>query len=67
MLKPIKMLYDEDIFFFRGLTGEIKLYNEEKWQFSLLEKYRISNSLETTILRASYLIAGSTTKYLIFI
>ena len=34
------MFYDGDIFFMRGLTGGIKLYDKEVWQFSLLGRYR---------------------------
>jgi outer membrane protein len=34
------MFYDGDIFFIRGLTGGIKLYNKDEWQFSLLGRYR---------------------------
>ena len=34
------MFYDGDIFFIRGLSGGIKLYNKDAWQFSLLGRYR---------------------------
>ena len=34
------LFYDGDIFYIRGLTGGIKLYNKDKWQFSLLGRYR---------------------------
>ena len=34
------MFYDGDTFFIRGLTGGIKLYNEDAWQFSLIGRYR---------------------------
>lgn len=34
------MFYDGDTFFIRGLTGGIKLYNKDQWQFSLLARYR---------------------------
>ena len=34
------MFYDGDLFFIRGLTGGIKLYNKDAWQFSLLGRYR---------------------------
>jgi len=34
------MFYDGDTFFIRGLTGGIKLYNEDDWQFSLIGRYR---------------------------
>ncbi len=34
------MFYDGDIFFIRGLTGGAKLYNKDKWQFSLIGRYR---------------------------
>jgi outer membrane protein len=34
------MFYDGDTFFIRGLTGGVKLYNEDAWQFSLLGRYR---------------------------
>lgn len=34
------MFYDGDIFFIRGLSGGIKLYNKDEWQFSLLGRYR---------------------------
>ena len=34
------MFYDGDIFFVRGLSGGIKLYNKDEWQFSLLARYR---------------------------
>ena len=34
------LFYDGDIFFVRGLSGGIKLYNEDAWQVSLLGRYR---------------------------
>lgn len=34
------MFYDGDIFFIRGLSGGIKLYNRDAWQFSLFGRYR---------------------------
>lgn len=34
------MFYDGDIFFIRGLTAGAKLYNNDKWQFSLIGRYR---------------------------
>lgn len=34
------MFYDGDTFFIRGLSGGIKLYNNDNWQFSLLGRYR---------------------------
>jgi outer membrane protein len=34
------LFYDGDIFFLRGLTGGAKLYNKDKWQFSLTGRYR---------------------------
>lgn len=34
------MFNDSDIFFIRGLTGGAKLYNEDRWQFSLVGRYR---------------------------
>ena len=34
------MFYDSDTFFVRGLTGGVKLYNKDAWQFSLLGRYR---------------------------
>jgi len=34
------MFYDGDLFYIRGLTGGIKLYNKEDWQFSLIGRYR---------------------------
>lgn len=34
------LFYDGDIFFIRGLTGGAKLYNKDKWQFSLFSRYR---------------------------
>jgi outer membrane protein len=34
------MFYDGDIFFIRGLSGGIKLYNKNEWQISLLARYR---------------------------
>ena len=34
------MYYDGDIFFVRGLTAGIRLYDKDKWQFSLLGRYR---------------------------
>ncbi len=34
------MFYDGDIFFIRGLTGGIKLYDKDSWQFSMLVRYR---------------------------
>ncbi len=34
------MFYDGDTFFIRGLTGGVKLYHKEQWQFSLIGRYR---------------------------
>lgn len=34
------LFYDGDIFFIRGLTGGARLYNKDKWQFSLIGRYR---------------------------
>ena len=34
------MFYDGDIFFIRGLTAGAKLYNNDRWQFSLTGRYR---------------------------
>lgn len=34
------IIYDGDIFFINGLTGGIKFYNNTKWQFSLIGRYR---------------------------
>ena len=34
------MFYDGDIFFIRGLTAGAKLYDKERWQFSLIGRYR---------------------------
>ncbi len=34
------LFYDSKYVFLRGLTGGIKLYNEEEWQFSLIGRYR---------------------------
>jgi outer membrane protein len=34
------MFYDGDIFFVRGLTGGVKLYDLEEWQFNLIARYR---------------------------
>jgi len=34
------MFYDGDLLFIRGLTGGIKLYNKDQWQFSLIARYR---------------------------
>ncbi len=34
------MFYDGDTFFIRGLTGGIKLYNKDQWQFNLVTRYR---------------------------
>ena len=34
------MFYDGDIFFIRGLSGGIKLYSKDAWQFSLIGRYR---------------------------
>jgi len=34
------MFYDGDIFFIRGLTGGARLYNNNRWQFSLIGRYR---------------------------
>jgi outer membrane protein len=34
------MFYDGDTLFIRGLTGGIKLYDKDTWQFSLLGRYR---------------------------
>ena len=33
------MFYDGDTFFIRGLTGGLKLYNNDDWQFSLIGRY----------------------------
>lgn len=34
------MFYDGDIFFIEGLTGGAKLYQQDKWQFNLIGRYR---------------------------
>ncbi|MCW9014223.1 MAG: MipA/OmpV family protein [Gammaproteobacteria bacterium] len=34
------LYYDGDLFFIRGLSGGVKIYNNDAWQFSLLGKYR---------------------------
>ncbi|MBE9568600.1 MAG: MipA/OmpV family protein [Proteobacteria bacterium] len=34
------MFYDGDIFFIKGLTGGIKLYDENQWQLNLISRYR---------------------------
>lgn len=34
------IFYDGDIFFIRGLTSGIKLYDRDAWQFSLIGQYR---------------------------
>ena len=34
------IFYDGDIFFIRGLIGGAKLYNKDKWQLSLIGRYR---------------------------
>ena len=34
------MFYDGDIFFIRGLTAGAKLYDKDRWQFSLIGRYR---------------------------
>jgi len=34
------MFYDGDTFFMRGLTGGVKFYNKNQWQFSLIGRYR---------------------------
>lgn len=34
------MFYDGDIFFISGLTAGAKLYNKDKWQFSVIGRYR---------------------------
>ncbi|MCW8936103.1 MAG: MipA/OmpV family protein [Gammaproteobacteria bacterium] len=34
------LYYDGDLFFIRGLSGGVKLFNNDAWQFSLLGKYR---------------------------
>jgi len=34
------LFYDGDLFFVRGLTGGIKLYQKDVWQFSLIGRYR---------------------------
>ncbi|MFV2060558.1 MAG: MipA/OmpV family protein [Gammaproteobacteria bacterium] len=34
------LFYDGDLFFIRGLTGGIKLYKKDDWQFNLIGRYR---------------------------
>lgn len=34
------LYYEGDLFFIRGLSGGVKIYNNQAWQFSLLGKYR---------------------------
>ncbi len=34
------LYYDGDLFFIRGLTGGIKLYQKDEWQFNFIGRYR---------------------------
>lgn len=34
------LFYDGDLFFIRGLTGGVKVYSNDAWQFSLIGQYR---------------------------
>ena len=59
------MFYDGDIFFIRGLTGGIKLYNEDAWQFSLIGRYRYFDipSEFQNLVQGNALDAGGQVKY----
>lgn len=59
------MFYDGDIFFIRGLSGGIKLYNKDEWQFSLLGRYRYFDipSDYQNLARGNGLDAGVQLKY----
>ena len=59
------MFYDGDIFFIRGLTGGAKLYNKDKWQFSLIGRYRYFDipAEYQNLARGSGLDAGAQLKY----
>jgi outer membrane protein len=59
------MFYDGDIFFVRGLTGGIKLYNKDQWQFSLIGRYRYFDipSEFQNLVRGSGLDVGAQLKY----
>ena len=59
------MFYDGDIFFIRGLTGGAKLYNEDKWQFSLIGRYRYFDIPQDyqNLVQGNALDAGGQLKY----
>lgn len=59
------MFYDGDIFFIRGLSGGIKLYNKEAWQFSLLGRYRYFDipAEYQNLVQGNALDAGGQLKY----
>ncbi len=59
------MFYDGDIFFIRGLTGGIKLYDKDAWQFSLIGRYRYFDipSEYQNLAQGNALDAGGQLKY----
>ena len=59
------MFYDGDILFIRGLTGGAKLYNKDKWQFSLIGRYRYFDipAEYQNLIRGNSLDAGGELKY----
>ncbi len=59
------MFYDGDTFFIRGLTGGAKLYNEEKWQFSVIGRYRYFDipAEYQNLIRGNSLDIGGQVKY----
>jgi len=59
------LFYDGDIFFIRGLTGGLKLYNKDDWQFSLIGRYRYFDIPEEfqNLVRGNALDVGGQLKY----
>ena len=59
------MFYNGDTFFIRGLTGGAKLYNEEKWQFSVIGRYRYFDipAEYQNLIRGNSLDIGGQVKY----
>ncbi len=59
------MFYDGDTFFIRGLTGGIKLYDKEQWQFSLIGRYRYFDipAENQNLVRGNALDVGAQVRY----
>lgn len=59
------LFYDGDIFFIRGLTGGIKLYNKDDWQLSLIGRYHYFDLPEEfqNLVQGNTLVAGGQLKY----